>query len=221
MLKIIKLGISPFIILATDSIIIIAMNAALQKFGDGDADLLISAVTVIQSYFLLITGPLIGISGGVQPLISFNFGAKSSERVKKAIVYASIMGIVFTSAAFVLSRVCAGTFVSFFVDGDAIYDISVWGIGVFTLAIVPLSVQYVLVDALTALGKIKVSLYLSASRKITFLVSIVLLAAFSSAAQNAFYAEPIADILSALQTAILFVIVYKSLMKQYMRTYKL
>ena len=84
-----------------------------------------------------------------------------------------------------------------------------------------LSVQYVLVDALTALGKIKVSLYLSASRKITFLVSIVLLAAFSSAAQNAFYAEPIADILSALQTAILFVIVYKSLMKQYMRTYKL
>ena len=221
MLKIIKLGISPFIILATDSIIIIAMNAALQKFGGSDADLLISAVTVIQSYFLLITGPLIGISGGVQPLISFNFGARDGERVKKTIIYASIMGIAFTSIAFVLSRLCAGTFVSFFVDGDAIYDISVWGIGVFTLAIVPLSVQYVLVDTLTALGKIKVSLYLSASRKITFLVCIILLAAFSSAAQNAFFAEPVADILSSIQTTILFVIVYKSHMKQYMTKYKI
>lgn len=220
MLQIIKLGISPFIILATDSIIIIAMNAALQKFGGAQGDLLISSVTVIQSYFLLITGPLIGISGGVQPLISYNFGAKQEKRVKQSIIYAAIMGIIFTSCAFLFSRFFADKFVSFFVEGSAITKLSVWGIKVFTLAIIPLSIQYVLVDALTALGKIKVSLYLSASRKITFLVCIIILAA-ATVAQNAFYAEPIADILSSIQTTIIFFIVFNSHMKQYMKTYKI
>ena len=71
--RILALGFSPFLILATDSIIIIAMNAVLQYHGGpGDGDTLITCATIVQSYMMLITSPMLGITGGSQPLISFN-----------------------------------------------------------------------------------------------------------------------------------------------------
>ena len=213
--KILTMGISPFIILSTDSLIIIAMNTVLQKFGGAQGDLLISAATIIQSYFLLITGPLIGISGGVQPLISFNFGAKQPERVRQTIRFALTQAIVFTGVMFVVSRLAADSFVGFFIPGSPASGPAAWGIRVFTLAVVGLAFQYVLVDALTALGKIKVALYLSASRKISFLVFTVLFAVLFSA-QNAFYAEPAADLLGAVQSTVLFLLVFQPHMQRYM-----
>lgn len=216
MCEIMKLGVSPFIIIATDSIVIIAMNTALQMFGGEQSDMLISAVTVVQSYFLLITGPLIGISSGVQPLVSFNFGAKSAKRVKQAVKYAVIMGVAFTSVMLVVSRLFAREFVGLFLEGSDAVDISVWGIKVFTLAIVPMALQYVFVDALTALGKIKVSLYLSAFRKTLFTLSIFGFAYFFGA-KYAFFAEPAADFISAIQSTIVFLIVFKPHLRQYMQ----
>ena len=213
-LKIICLGFSPFVILATDSVIVIAMNIALQKYGGDQGDLLISAVTITQSYFLLITGPLIGISGGVQPLISFNFGAAQAGRVKKAIKYALGLGLVLTSSMFVVSRLFADKFVNLFIDNAETASISIWGIQIFTLAIVPLAFQYVLVDALTALGRIKTALYLSVTRKLSFLIFTFVFAALS-VAQNAFYAEPVSDLLSSIQSTIVFLLVFKKHLQKY------
>ena len=218
MLKIVRMGICPFLIIATDSVVIIAMNMALQAYGGTYGDMLISAVTVTQSYFLLITGPLIGISGGVQPLISFNFGAGKAGRVKKAIKYALMMALILTTSMFIVSRLFPDTFVRFFTDSPDTAVISVWGIKVFTLAIIPLSFQYVLVDALTALGKIKAALYLSLTRKISSLIFIFLFASFSIA-QNAFYAEPAADLISSIQSTIVFLLVFKPHIQRYMNYY--
>src|SRR5699024_8530903 len=73
--RIVKIGFSPFLILASDSIIIIALNAVLQYYGGPEyGDTLITAATIVQSYMLLITSPMLGITGGSQPLISFNYG---------------------------------------------------------------------------------------------------------------------------------------------------
>lgn len=75
--RILALGFSPFLILATDSIIIIAMNAVLQYHGGpGYGDTLITCATIVQSYMMLITSPMLGITGGSQPLISFNYGGQ-------------------------------------------------------------------------------------------------------------------------------------------------
>ena len=72
-MQIVKIGFSPFLILATDSIIIIALNAVLQHYGGREyGDTLITAATIVQSYMLLITSPMLGITGGSQPLISYN-----------------------------------------------------------------------------------------------------------------------------------------------------
>lgn len=214
MKKIVSLGLSPFLILASDSLIIIVMNSMLQHFGGpGEGDLLISAATIIQSFFLLITGPLAGITGGTQTIISFNFGAKSTDRVKKAEKCIVIMSLIFTATMFIISRTLETFFVDLFTDNSEVYKLSVWGIKVFTLAVIPLAIQYSLVDCLTALGRTKTALALAVFRKGSYTALIILFPILSSAS-NAFYAESVADILSASVTTVVFLLVFKAHLKK-------
>ena len=102
--KILTLGISPFLILATDSVIIIVLNSVLQKFGGpSEGDILITCATIVQSFMMLITGPMLGISSGTQAILSYNYGAKEIKRVKKAEKYILILCLCFTTLMFVLS----------------------------------------------------------------------------------------------------------------------
>ena len=213
-LKIISIGISPFIILATDSIIIIVMNAVLQRTGGADGDTLITCVTIVQSYFMLITCPMIGISGGTQAIISFNYGACESDRIRKAEKDILLLCIGFTTVMFIISRLVPQYFVALFTSSAEYTALSVWGIKVFTLAIVPLSFQYVLVDGLTALGRTKTALFFSINRKCVYCIAIVAFA-FLFGAKNAFYAQPAADfVCSCISTAGFWVVFNKHLKKR-------
>ena len=205
--QIVKIGFSPFLILATDSIIIIALNAVLQYYGGREyGDTLITAATIVQSYMLLITGPMLGISGGTQALISFNYGARNSKRIKEAEKYILLLCLAFTTVMFLISRILPQYFVLLFTRDSALVELSVWGIQVFTLAVIPLSFQYVLVDGLTALGCCRVSLTLSLFRKGSF-VAYTLLLPTLFAAKYTFYAEPLADIICSTVSTIVYLLI--------------
>ena len=113
--RIMGLGLSPFLILATDSVIIIVMNTVLQKYGGPkEGDLLITCATIVQSYMMLITGPMLGISSGTQAILSYNYGAKEIKRVRKAEKYILILCLCFTSFMFILSRIVPEYFIRIF-----------------------------------------------------------------------------------------------------------
>ena len=141
--RIVKIGFSPFLILASDSVIIIALNAVLQYYGGADyGDTLITAATIVQSYMLLITAPMLGVTGGSQPLISYNYGAKQSGSYSEN----SALGVdalcFLYGGDVIISRVAPQYFVRIFTDNAEYRELSVWGIKVFTLMVVPLSLQY-------------------------------------------------------------------------------
>lgn len=74
-----------FLIIAVDNAMIIAMNVVLQRYGGaGQGDLLITVVTIAQSFMLVVTMPLGGISGGTQSIRGFNYGARKVDRVMSA-----------------------------------------------------------------------------------------------------------------------------------------
>lgn len=200
---IVHLGFSPFVILASDSIILIVMNAVLQKFGGAQGDILISAVTVAQSYFLLITGPLIGITSGMQPIIAYNFGAKDKKRIQSAFKTILVMAFSFCLIMFIISLLYSDVFVSWFTQDPTTMPIANKAIKVFCLGILFMSVQYVLVDGITALSNVKLSLAMSLNRKMLYLVSTCLLPIFFGVS-NTFFAQPIADIVSSIVTTTCF-----------------
>ena len=211
--RILKMGFSPFLILATDSVIIIALNAVLQHFGGPEyGDTLITCATIVQSYMLLITSPMLGITGGSQPLISFNMGAGKVERIRKIVLCVLLLCIGFTTFMFLLSRFVPQYFVRIFTQNPEYASLSVWGIQVFTLGVIPLSFQYVFVDALTAMSLTKLSLFLSLLRKSEYFAATCLLP-FFFAARMCFYAEPIADTLCFFSSSLAFFLIYKKYLK--------
>lgn len=215
MKRILALGFSPFLIMATDSIILIVLNSVLQRHGGAtEGDTLVTCATIVQSYTLLITGPMLGISGGTQALISFNYGAKNSKRIKEAEKYILLLCLAFTTIMFLISRFLPGYFVHLFTKDAALMDLAVWGIKTFTMAVIPLSCQYVFVDGLTALGCCKVSLSLSLFRKGSFVIFTLLLPVLFTA-KHTFYAEPLADIIaSAVSTIVFLLVINKYLAKR-------
>lgn len=211
--QIAKIGFSPFMISATDSIIIIALNAVLQFYGGPEnGDALVTAATIVQSYMLLITSPMLGITSGSQPLISYNYGANRPDRIRKTFFWVFMLCFCFTAAMFLISRIMPQYFVRIFTDNPEYGELAVWGIRTFTLMIVPLSFQYVIVDGLTALGMTRIALTMSMIRKsLYFGLTCVLPMIF--AAKNAFYAEPLADGTAAALSCVVFFFIYRKYLR--------
>lgn len=211
--RIVKIGFSPFLILATDSIIIIALNAVLQHYGGREyGDTLITAATIVQSYMLLITSPMLGITGGSQSLISYNYGANRPDRIRKTFFWVLMLCVCFTSVMFLISRIAPQYFVYIFTDNREYAELAVWGIRAFTLMIIPLSFQYVIVDGLTALGMTRTSLSLSLFRESLYFGATCILPLFFTA-QSAFYAEPVADGIAAGVSCIVFLFIYRKYLR--------
>lgn len=211
--QIVKIGFSPFLIMATDSIIIIALNAVLQYYGGAEyGDTLITAATIVQSYMLLITSPMLGITGGSQPLISFNYGANRPDRIRKTFFWVLMLCVCFTAVMFLISRFMPQYFVHIFTSDPEYAELAVWGIKIFTLMIVPLSFQYVIVDGLTALGMTKISLSLSLIRKGIYFGATCILPLFF-AARSAFYAEPVSDGAAACMSCTVFFFIYRKYLR--------
>lgn len=207
--KIIGLGISPFLILATDSVIIIVLNTVLQKYGGPkEGDILITCATIVQSYMMLITGPMLGISSGTQAILSYNYGARNIKRVKKAEKYVLILCLCFTTLMFLLSRIVPEYFIRIFTKDALQLQLCTWGIGVFTLMIIPLSFQYVFVDGFTALGRSKTALVLSLWRKGDYMLFTIVLPIFFGA-KSTFYAQPLADGIGAVMSTIAFLLIFR------------
>ncbi len=213
MKRVLALGFSPFLIMASDNIILIILNSVLQRHGGAQGDSLITCATIVQSYAALITGPMLGISGGTQALISFNYGARNKSRIKEAEKYILLLCLAFTTVMFLISRFLPQYFVTLFTKDPDLLTLSVWGIQTFTMAVIPLSFQYVLVDGLTALGCCKASLSLSLFRKSSF-VAFTLLLPVLFTAKHTFYAEPLADFISSAITTVTYLLLMKRFFRQ-------
>lgn len=220
MRKILKLGISPFIILSTDAVIVIVLNAVLQQAGGNRGDFYIECCTIVQAFFSLVTGPLLGISSGTQPILAYLYGAREVDLVKKAEKQITFCGLMFTSLCFVLSFFLAKPFASLFLSfsgggSQEVIDSSARFILYYMMPVILLTFQYTLVDGLTGLGQARISIWLSLNRKALLLIPLTILLPFlSSNPETTFYAEPIADAVSSIVSLIVFLIVFPRILSK-------
>ena len=214
MRKILKLGFSPFIILSTDSVVVIALNVVLQQSG-GNGDFYIECSTIVQAFFSLMTGPLLGISSGTQPVLAYLFGARKVDLVKKAEFQITVCGLIFTTTCFVLSFFTAQPFAELFLkfspnvssSANEVIASSSKYIHWYMYSAILLTFQYTMVDGLTGIGKAKYSIWLSINRKIILLLPLTLLLPYvTHNPETAFIAEPIADGVGGIVSFVTFMI---------------
>ncbi|MEG2119914.1 MAG: MATE family efflux transporter, partial [Pseudoflavonifractor sp.] len=172
---------------------LIILNTMLQRYGGpGEGDVLVTCATIVQSYMCIITMPLGGLTSGTQPVVSFNYGAGNVARIRKAVKYICLICLGFTALMTVFTYTLSPLFVRLFTADGVLAARSVRYIKIFTLGIIPLAIQYALVDQTTALGHLRLALFCSLLRKSTFLAAMLLLP-FLLAADAVFFAEPICD----------------------------
>ena len=214
MRRVMLFGLSPFLIAASDSVILIVFNSMLQRYGGPqNGDLYVACATIVQSYMQIITLPLGGITGGTQPVLSFNYGAKRIDRIKSGFRSILSLCIVFNGIMFLLSQFVPQLFVRIFTQDTEYLALSAWGIRIFTSGVLILAFQYTFVDGLTALGIAKIAVPLSMLRKLFFLAATVLLPPLFGA-KAAFFAEPTADILGGIVSITVFSMLIGKILKK-------
>lgn len=212
--KILGLGVSPFLIVATDSLVIIALNIVLQQTGGASGDFWITVATIVQAFMSLITLPMLGISTGTQPVISFNYGARNTRLIRKAETFILSLCVGYTALMLLVSFVLARPFVGLFTSDPTIAMQAIEGIRIYMIGIIPLAFQYAFVDCLTALGQPRYAIALSMTRKMGVMLSCTIALPMILGAKAAFYAEPIADIISAIITTCVFLLSFQKILKK-------
>lgn len=211
-LPVLALGVSPFIMNSTESILNICFNVSLQKYG---GDLAVGTMTILSSVFLLCLMPLQGICQGVQPIISFNFGAGKLDRVKEAIKFQIFVCFTFTTLCWLFLMSFPNLFIGIFNSDPDLVDLAVWALRIYTFGTFSLGIQISCQQTFMALGQAKVSLLLACLRKIILLIPLIFILPnfFENDVFAVFLAEPIADITAAIITGITFIVVMKKLLK--------
>ena len=210
--RILITGISPFLIIFVDSVMIISMNAVLQSYGGAElGDRLITCATIAQSFMLVVTMPLGGISGGTQTILAFNYGAHRRDRILQAEKHIALLCVGYTTLMFALARLGGGLFVRLFTTEPELAAEALDAIRICTLAVIPLGIQYAIVDGFTGMAQVKLALPLSAFRKVVYFAALFWLpAAFG--ARAVFYAEPVSDVLGPIASVIIYAVFIKKIL---------
>lgn len=207
-LNILKIGFTQFIIIAFDNVMIISMNAVLQKYGGEQlGDVLITVNTIVQSFMLVVTMPLGGISSGTQCILSYNYGAYQMDRIKEGIRYIAKVCIGYCVLMFAIAWLFGKYFIFLFNKDAQLVELAQNALKLVTLFIIPLGLQYEMVDSMTALGQVNISLPLSFFRKGVYFVALFLIPVFFSV-QYTFAAECISDLIAPIVS---FITVKKNL----------
>lgn len=205
------LGVSPFIMQATESAISIVLNRGLSIYG---GDLYVGSMTILQSVMQLAVIPVQGFTQGVQPIISYNFGAGKFDRVRKT-YRLTIMTTVVISVVYCLLTVNFPTvFAGLFTSDKELLALVGKVMPIFMAGIWIFGIQMGCQTTFMGLGQAKISLFLALLRKVILLIPLALILPRYFGVMGIYYSEPISDTISAATAGILFLCVRKKIVSQ-------
>ena len=206
------LGISTFVMLSTESLLSMSFTSSLAKYG---GDLAVGAMTIITSVSQLVTMPLSGICQGAQPIVSYNFGAGKTDRVKKTfrleLLICASYAILFWGALMIRPTM----FASIFNDNPALVEYTGWAMRIYMAGIFAMGFQLACQQSFMALGQAKVSLLLACLRKIVLLIPLIFILPqlFANRVFAVFLAEPVSDIVAATVTVTVFMLRFNKILE--------
>ena len=211
MLPVLALGIAPFIMQSTESLINIVFNRSLQQYG---GDIAVGSMTILTSVMQLVMMPVSGLTQGAQPIISYNYGARNNDRVKKAFRLLLFSSLAYTLSFWAIVQVFPGMVVRIFNSDPALLQTASWAMRIYLGASFMLGAQIACQQTFVALGQAKYSLFLALLRKIILLLPLIWLLPqlISDQVFAVFLAEPIADMIATLTTLTLFLLQFPKLL---------
>ncbi len=209
-----SLGLSMFIIQASESVISICFNSSLLRYGN---DIAVGAMTILTSVMQFAMLPLQGLGQGAQPIISYNYGARNGKRVKDAFWLLLKASLCYSCLLWVCVMLFPQVFAALFTSNAALVDFTKPALRVYMACLLLFGIQMACQMTFNSLGNAKASILVAVMRKFVLLIPLIYIMPliFTSNQTMAVYmAEPVADFLAVTFTAVLFTFQFKKAMAE-------
>ncbi|MBQ4563297.1 MAG: MATE family efflux transporter [Lachnospiraceae bacterium] len=209
----IALGIAPFIMQSSESIISVCFNSSLLKYG---GDVAVGAMTILTSVLQLAMLPLQGLSQGAQPISSYNYGARNPERVKKVFRLLLTASLVYSVSLWASVMLFPRVFAGIFTPDPTLLNFSEKALRIYCGALCLFGIQIACQMTFVSLGKAFSSIVVAVMRKFVLLLPLIYLLPqlLENKTMAVYAAEPAADVIAVTFTTILFFVQFKKAMKE-------
>ena len=209
----IALGMATFIMQASESVISVCFNSSLARYG---GDIAVGAMTILSSVMQFALLPLQGISQGAQPILSYNFGAKNVERVKKT--YRVLLVVCLSYSALIWAFVMGfpRVFAGIFTPDEALLAFTGRALRIYCAVLLLFGVQLACQMTFVSIGNAVCSIIVAVTRKFILLIPLIYLmpTLVSDKTMGVYLAEPVADALAVSFTAVLFFFQFRKAMRK-------
>ncbi|MDR3594739.1 MATE family efflux transporter [Clostridium sp.] len=208
---VILLGVSPFVMQSTESLLNVAFNSSLQKYG---GDIAVGSMAILFSLLQIAFTLTTGLTQGAQPIISYNYGAKNNKRVKKAFKLLISCSLCVTSVYWTCIMLKPEVFISIFNSDPQFLETGIWAIKIYMATSFVLGAQSSCQQTFIAVGQAKWSIFLALLRKVILLIPLIYIFPnfFSDKVFAVFLAEPVSDLIATTVTVITFKIQFKKML---------
>lgn len=192
--SILGLGVSGFIMAFTNSLVQIVCNSTLQTFG---GDIYVGVMTVLSSVRDICTMPVMGLTNGASPVMSFNYGEKAYDRVKQAIRFVTVICVTYTFAAWGLLKLIPEAFIRIFNTDPQLVVRSIPALHIYFFGFCFMALQFTGQSVFVALGKSKQATFFSLLRKAIIVVPLTLILPHMAGlgVDGVFWAEPVSNLI--------------------------
>ncbi len=216
-LPMLALGLSVFIMQASESVISICFNSSLLRYG---GDIAVGAMTILTSVMQFAMLPLQGLGQGAQPIISYNYGAKNTGRVKLAFKLLLVSSLCYSVLLWLAIMLFPQAFAALFTGDAVLLEFTRSALRVYTACLLLFGIQMACQMTFTSLGNAKASILVAVMRKFILLIPLIYImpVIFPGDQSTAVYmAEPVADFFAVSFTAVLFTFQFKKSLAQMSR----
>ena len=201
-----SIGLGPFLMNAAACIVAIFINQQLGRYG---GDLAIGAYGIINRITFIFIMVVMGFTQGMQPIAGYNYGARLYSRVREIFVLTAKWAVLVTTVCFLVSELIPGAAVGIFTNDPELRHLAVHGIRIMNAAVALVGFGIVASNLFQCLGMVKISIFLSLSRQLLFLVPLIYILPDFLAEKGVWLSFPISDTLSVIFSAFFIIRLFR------------
>ena len=208
------LGLSNFVMQASESVISVCFNSSLLRYG---GDIAVGAMTILTSVMQFAMLPMQGLGQGAQPIISYNYGAGNVKRVKGAFKLLLKCSLIYSSLLWMFVMIFPQGFVSLFTSDTELLSYTQMVLRIYMGSMLLFGIQMACQMTFISLGNAKASILVAVMRKFILLIPLIYIMPHIFTADKAkavYMAEPVADFFAICFTAVLFYFQFRSLTRK-------
>ena len=209
--RILRIGMSPFLINTAACMVVIIINKGLREnsISIEDGDISTAAYGISNSVQFIFVMIVLGLTQGMQPIVSYNYGAKRPDRVRSALMQTMLWATLVTTVGFVVCVGFPGLVARIFTSEPMLIERASWAMRVMCIFMPVIGFQLVTTNFFQSIGKVNRSIFLSLTRQVLMLIPLLVILPRFIGVNGVWYSMPISDIVAAILTVVVLLLQFR------------